>query len=249
MRHRRRGRKLGRRPKHQRALLRNLACALFLTERDSEGEPNAPKVKGRIITTLEKAKEVRPLVEKCIAIACRALPHEEAAEQLEPDTERGSAMWRKWRNSREWQEWNRTIAPAVAARRRVLRLLGDKQAVRILFDEIAPRMADRPGGYTRILKLAHPRLGDAGRRAILELVGKHDRVRRRAEKPAFEKEPEEEPEEEAQEDVQPEAAAAEAPEQTVDEAAGEPSETTSEQPSEDEQAARRHPGEETNRPA
>ncbi len=50
----------------------------------------------------------------------------------------------------------------VAARRRVLRLLGSKQAVRILFEELAPRFADRTGGYTRILHLAKPRLGDAG---------------------------------------------------------------------------------------
>ena len=69
------------------------------------------------------------------------------------------------------------------------RLLGDKQAVRILFSDIAPRFADRPGGYTRVLRLAKPRLGDAGIRAILELVGVRDRKRRRAAKPAFEGEP------------------------------------------------------------
>ena len=74
----------------------------------------------------------------------------------------------------------------VAARRRALRLLGDKQAVRILFDDIAPRFADRDGGYTRVLRLAKPRLGDAGTRAILELVGKNDRVRRKAARPSFE---------------------------------------------------------------
>ena len=63
------------------------------------------------------------------------------------------------------------MAPAVTARRRVLRLLGDKQATRILFSAVAPRFASRPGGYTRIFKLAMPRLGDAGPRAILEFVG------------------------------------------------------------------------------
>ena len=52
-----------------------------------------------------------------------------------------------------------------------LRMLGSKQAVKVLFDEIAPRYADRPGGYTRIMRLAKPRLGDAGIRAILEFVG------------------------------------------------------------------------------
>jgi large subunit ribosomal protein L17 len=185
MRHRRKGRKLGRHPSHQRALLRALATALFLTERDAEGEDNKPKVKGRIITTIEKAKEVRPLVERCITIARRTLVQQEAADQLEPNTERHSDQWRQWRDSDQWKEWNQAIAPVVAARRRALRLLGDKQAVKILFDEIAPRFADRQGGYTRVLRLAKPRLGDAGTRAILELVGKNDRVRKKATKPSF----------------------------------------------------------------
>ena len=69
-------------PSHQRALLRSLASALFLTERDAEFDDNAPKVKGRIITTIDKAKEVRPLVEKCITIACRGLAAEEAAARV-----------------------------------------------------------------------------------------------------------------------------------------------------------------------
>ncbi len=82
MRHRRRGRKLGRNPSHQRALLRSLATALFLTERDAEFDDNAPKVKGRIVTTVPKAKEVRPLVEKCITIARRSISAQREAEQL-----------------------------------------------------------------------------------------------------------------------------------------------------------------------
>jgi large subunit ribosomal protein L17 len=185
MRHRRKGRKLGRHPSHQRALLRALATALFLTERDAELDDNKPKVKGRIITTIEKAKEVRPLVERVITIARRTLTQQEAADHLEPNTERHSDEWRRWRDSDQWKEWVHTIAPVVAARRRALRLLGDKQAVRILFDEIAPRFADRPGGYTRVLRLAKPRLGDAGTRAILEFVGKNDRVRKKSTKPSF----------------------------------------------------------------
>jgi large subunit ribosomal protein L17 len=188
MRHRRRGRKLGRNPKHQRALLRSLATALILTTRDADGEPNEPKNKGRIITTLQKAKEVRPLVERCVTIARRALPHQEAADRLEPEAERQSDAWRSWRNSEKWNQWNQTIAPVVAARRRVLKLLGDKQATKLLFDGIAPDFADRPGGYTRIMRLAKPRLGDAGTRAILEFVGEHDRIRSKTEKPAFESE-------------------------------------------------------------
>jgi large subunit ribosomal protein L17 len=206
MRHKRRGRKLGRNPSHQRALLRNLASALILTELDDKDRDKAAreakrllermesvttaKVHGRIVTTLSKAKEVRPLLERCITIARRALPHQQAADQLEPD-DRDSPQWRAWRDSDEWQEWNRTIAPVVAARRRVLKLLGDKLAVWLLFDKVAPRMADRDGGYTRVLRLAKPRLGDAGQQAILELVGTHERERRKAPKPSFEDEIEE----------------------------------------------------------
>jgi large subunit ribosomal protein L17 len=212
MRHRRRGRKLGRHPSHQRALLRSLATALFLTERDASDEEHPPKVKGRIITTIEKAKEVRPLVERCITIARRALPQLEAADQLEPSADRNSEQWRAWRQSERWQEWSRAIAPVVAARRRALQLLGDKQAVKILFDDIAPRFADRPGGYTRVLRLPKPRLGDAGTRAILELVGKNDRVRHEAARPSFESE------EPAVQPAAAETAVAEAPAEAAPEA-------------------------------
>jgi large subunit ribosomal protein L17 len=201
MRHRRRGRTLGRNPSHQRALLKNLASALILTERDAEDDANAPKVSGRIVTTLQKAKEVRPLVERCVTIARRALPHQETADGLETDADRHSDEWRAWRTGQGWQDWNRAVAPVLAARRRLIKLLGDKEAVRILFLKLAPRFADRPGGYTRIMKLAMPRLGDAGSRAILEFVGEHDRVRKKSQKPAFEPDAEEqsEPDEAAQE--------------------------------------------------
>ena len=172
MRHRRKGRVLGRSPSHQRALLRNLASALMLTEREAEaGEAGAPKVAGRIITTLAKAKEVRPLVERCVTIAKRGLEASGKAREFATTAARDSAEWKRWRESEVWTQWARAAAPAVKARRRVVQLLGDKQAARILFERIAPRFTDRPGGYTRVLKLATPRLGDAGPRAILEFVG------------------------------------------------------------------------------
>jgi len=172
MRHRRKGRVLGRSPSHQRALLKNLAAAIMLTERETEaGEPGNPKVAGRIVTTLAKAKEVRPLVERCVTIAKRGLEAAERAGEFGSTADRDSAEWKRWRQSEAWGQWARAMAPAVRARRRVVQLLGDKQAARILFERVAPRFADRPGGYTRILKLATPRLGDAGPRAILEFVG------------------------------------------------------------------------------
>jgi large subunit ribosomal protein L17 len=191
MRHRRKGRVLGRIPSHQRALLRGLATALILTEGEYEdNDKNKPKVKGRIVTTIQKAKEAKPLIERCVTIAIRVLPQIETASGLETSAERGSEEWKKWRHGPGWQEWNRAIAPVITARRRTLQLLGSKQAVSILFDAIAPRFTDRPGGYTRVLRLAKPRLGDNGTRAILEFVGVHDRKRRKAARPAFESETE-----------------------------------------------------------
>ncbi|MDA8697483.1 50S ribosomal protein L17 [Rhodopirellula sp.] len=206
MRHRRRGRTLGRSPSHRKALFKNLASALFLTERDATYDDNAPKTPGRITTTLHKAKEVRPLVEKCITIAKKSMASAEEAKQFATSAERGSDEWKQWRKSDEWRKWSDARAPVVAARRRVIQLIGDKEAAKILFDTIAERYVDRPGGYTRILRLATPRLGDAGTRAILELVGKNDRVKRTAEKPAFEDEENSVEEQEAVA-VSPEAAA------------------------------------------
>lgn len=189
MRHRKRGRILGRNPKHQRALLRSLASALILTERDAEFDENKPKVRGRIITTISKAKEVRPLVEKCVTIAARALSAEDAARQFATTADRGSDEWKSWRGSTRWRDWNAAISPSVAARRRCIQLLGDKQAVQVLFDVVAPRYTTRPGGYTRIVRLAKPRLGDAGTRAVFEFVGVRDRVVQRSARPTFEGEP------------------------------------------------------------
>jgi large subunit ribosomal protein L17 len=168
-------------------MLRNLASSLFLTERDAEFDDNKPKVKGRVVTTLHKAKEVRPLVEKCVTIARRSLAAQEAAGEFATDAERGSDAWKAWRKSDQWQQWSNAIAPAVTARRRAVQLLGDKQAVQVLFADVAPRMADRNGGYTRVVRLATPRLGDAGTSAILEFVGKNDRVKKaKSTKPVFE---------------------------------------------------------------
>lgn len=217
MRHRRKGRTLGRSPSHRKALMKNLASALFLTERDATHDDNAPQVAGRIVTTLEKAKEVRPLVEKCITIAKKSLPAAAAAEQYATDAERGSESWKQWRQSEQWQKWAAARAPAVAARRRVIQLIGDKEAMSVLFDTVAERFVDRPGGYTRVLRLAKPRLGDAGTRAILELVGKHDRVQRKAERPSFEDDSPQPTDETVASETSEEAAVAVAEESDTDE--------------------------------
>ncbi|MCA9100582.1 MAG: 50S ribosomal protein L17 [Planctomycetales bacterium] len=187
MRHRKRGRTLGRSSSHRKAMIRNLASSLFLTEREYEPEEDgAPKVPGRVVTTLQKAKEARSLVEKCITLARHSIPAQEEARKFETDAERNTDQWRSWRKSEQWQKWCAAIAPVVTARRRAVQLLGDKEAVQILFDEIAPRFEDRPGGYTRVVRLATPRLGDGGTQAIFEFVGVRDRVVQRSVAPSFE---------------------------------------------------------------
>jgi large subunit ribosomal protein L17 len=186
MRHRRHGRVLGRAPSHRKALLRNLASALFLTERpESDLDVNRPKVPGRIITTVAKAKEVRPMVEKCVTLAKHGLAAAAIAEQYGTTAAKQTPEWEQWRKSEQYKQWVAARAPVVNARRRLFDTLRNKEAVNILFSVIAPRFTDRPGGYTRILKLATPRLGDAGPRAILEFTGKNDRVVKRSEKPDF----------------------------------------------------------------
>ena len=113
MRHRVSHRKLGRVTEHRIAMLRNQASALLKYE--------------HIETTVPKAKELRPFVERIITIAKRGLAAGDA-------------------NAR-----------TLHARRLVLRDIQDRDVVGKLFDTIAPRFEARPGGYTRILRLGYRR--------------------------------------------------------------------------------------------
>ena len=123
-------RKLGRVTEHRIALLRNQAQALLRHE--------------RIETTLPKAKELRPYVERLISVAKRSLVSE--------GTDEDKRLRR------------------MTAERLVARDVADKKVVTKLFDTLAPRFVGRPGGYTRVLKLGHRR-GDAAEVAQIELVG------------------------------------------------------------------------------
>jgi large subunit ribosomal protein L17 len=99
----------------------------------------------RIETTEAKAKELRPYVEKLITRAKRALINEKNGTL----------------------ENNQTVD--VQSRREVARLITNKAIVQELFDSIAPVVEARNGGYTRIIKTG-VRQGDAGRKAMIELV-------------------------------------------------------------------------------
>ena len=126
MRHNVAHRKLGRVTEHRLALLRNQAIALLRHE--------------RIETTMPKAKELRPFVERLITIARRGVAAGEANGKT------------------------------LHARRLVLAELPDREVVGKLFDTLAPRFAERPGGYTRILRVGFRR-GDSAEVAHVELVG------------------------------------------------------------------------------
>jgi large subunit ribosomal protein L17 len=117
MRHGMVNRKLGRTSGHRLALFRNQLASLI----DKE----------RIITTLPKAKELRPQIEKLITLGKNDSVH---------------------------------------ARRQAERVIADDTLVAKLFTTLGPRFSERPGGYTRIIKLG-ARRGDAAEMAILELVG------------------------------------------------------------------------------
>lgn len=180
MRHQKAGRHLNRTPSHRRALFRNQLCSLILSLKEwEEGAVGAPKVKGRIITTVAKAKEVRPLMEKLITLAKKSQAYEDQAEQFQTSAARNTPEWKEWRKSTRWQQWNQAIAPAVTLRRRAFAALRDKEAVKILFGVLAPRFRDRQGGYTRVIRISDYRLGDGGPQAMLEFVGENDRVKTR----------------------------------------------------------------------
>lgn len=117
-------------------MLRNQATALLRHE--------------HLTTTVPRAKELRPFVERLITIAKRGLAG-------------GGANGK-----------------ALTARRLVLQDLQDREVVSKLFDRLAPRFADRPGGYTRLLRIGYRR-GDSAEVAQVELVGSEFNPRAAAE--------------------------------------------------------------------
>ncbi len=143
MRHGMAYRKLGRTSSHRAALFRNQLASLI----DKE----------RIITTLPKAKELRPQIERLITLGKNDSVHN---------------------------------------RRQAARVVGEDPLISKLFDTLGPRFSERPGGYTRIIKLG-TRRGDAAEMAILEFIGYEPKIEAPAEEKAGAKKaaPKEGPEE------------------------------------------------------
>ena len=134
MRHRVKGRKLGRTTPHRKALERNIVTSLFIY--------------GRVITTVEKAKEFRGTADRLIT----------------------------WGKKGGLQRF-----------RQILRFVQDPKVVKKIMGDVKDRFTERPGGYTRVVKLggcrwdgdgrglyATNRLGDNGKKAIWELVVRKD---------------------------------------------------------------------------
>jgi large subunit ribosomal protein L17 len=113
-------------------MLRNQATALLRYE--------------HLTTTVPRAKELRPFVERLISIAKRATVNG------------GSAAG------------DGAAGRTLHARRLVMQDLQDREVVSKLFDDLAPRFADRPGGYTRLLRVGY-RKGDSAEVAQVELIG------------------------------------------------------------------------------
>ena len=174
MRHRIRGRKLGRNSPHRKALFRNLSCAIILTcEREQQG---SSKADGRIRTTLEKAKEVRPFVERLVTIAIKARGASEQAGKLICSYARGTDEWKAWRKTESGQTWLNAQAKYIHRQRQLFAVLRSRHVVGLLIDVVSPRFVDRPGGYTRVVRIAKRRLADGAHLAYLEFVGEPTRL-------------------------------------------------------------------------
>ncbi|HEX6649636.1 MAG TPA: 50S ribosomal protein L17 [Pyrinomonadaceae bacterium] len=152
MRHLKAHRKLGRTSEHRHSMLRNLATSLINSREE------------RIVTTLPKAKELRPFVERAITLSRRA-------RSFSDDGADARALHLRRQAAGFFHAGNMTVSETTGKRGQLRpeRTAG-VAALRRLFTELGDRYKDRPGGYTRILKLGH-RDGDAAELAIIELVG------------------------------------------------------------------------------
>jgi large subunit ribosomal protein L17 len=174
-------RKLGRTSDQRKAMLRNLTTNLLY--------------RGKIVTTEQRAKEVRRVAERLIALAVRERDNFtiETVTAKTPQKDRDGKRIKKEVNGRRvtvYTESEKNVkkdSPSrLVARRRFLSVLypvteapADGRKKRSLtkkvdmaaklFDDIAPRYANREGGYTRIVKIG-PRKGDAALMVLLELV-------------------------------------------------------------------------------
>ncbi len=162
-------RKLNRTSEHREALRRNMAQSLF--------------EHGQITTTLPKAKDLRPFVERLITLGRKARSGSVAARQRLT-----SLLGDRSMISSDYQEQYEDMTDA--ARARVMRMRSGRRyrlgqarggqkftAVSIvhhLINEVVPRFEGRPGGYTRVIKLGAANRNDNAQMAVLQLVGEEE---------------------------------------------------------------------------
>lgn len=166
MRHRMRFKALSRTSAHRLSLRRNMAQSLF--------------EHGQVTSTIQKVREVRPFAEKLITLAKKAHQGNLSARQriiallndraiipddhLDDYTGRSDAGRQKVLRARTGRRY-RTGQPKGALSYTA------QSVVHRLINDVAPRFGDRPGGYTRVIRLGRARVGDGGERAVLQLVG------------------------------------------------------------------------------
>lgn len=170
MRHRRAGYRLGRTTAHRTSTLRHLAAGLF--------------EHGQIVTTIPRAKAVQPMVEKIVTLAKRGDLHARRLVISKLGGDKRGFSWlylAKGAPDAEKDRVNRLREQAGqyfdvpessgVERNRYGELRKAPRLVKHIFDHVAPRFRDRPGGYTRIIKLGRHRLGDGGELCVLQFVG------------------------------------------------------------------------------
>ncbi len=173
MRHRKAGYKLGRTDAHRRATLRNLAAGLF--------------EHGQITTTIPRAKALQPFVEKIITLAKRNDVHARRLVAAKLGRDRRAFDWlylpkdasdEERETVNQQAEFTRQFFDIPDSdeieRNRYGEIRKAPKLVKHIFDNVAPRFADRDGGYTRIVKLGRRRIGDAGELCVIQFVGAED---------------------------------------------------------------------------
>lgn len=170
MRHRKAGYKLGRTSTHRKAMLRNMAVSLF--------------EHGQITTTVQKAKALQPMIEKIVTLAKRGDIHSRRLVAAKLGRDRRAFEWLYVGKGSTEQDRDRVRTASDRAsvffdipdsseveRNRYGDLRKSPRIVKHIFENVAPRFADRAGGYTRIVRVGRRRLGDAGEICVIQFVG------------------------------------------------------------------------------
>lgn len=173
MRHRKAGFKLNRTAAHRQAMLRNMAASLF--------------EHGQIVTTIPKAKALQPFVEKIVTKARKGDLHSRRQVISMLGGDRNAFAWTylpKNPSDAEREQVSKLRERAEGffdipdsgevERNRYGELRKAPKLVKHVFENVAPRFSDRPGGYTRIVKLGYRRLGDATPLCVIQFVGNEE---------------------------------------------------------------------------